>query len=397
MKAVNKIRILIASPGDVVDERIAVKRVIDELSTVLINDVAVELDAVMYETHAVSGVGSDVQEVINRYVDDHDIFLGIMWARLGSPSQRAESGTVEEYERSLARYRNDQNAMKIMFFLKEAALPYDIDLEQVAKVRAFKEKLGRDGVYAPSFHTVEELVLMIRNQLTAVVKQVIEERAASGGDAEESRDNHTTDTRSMFKSETVDLDDLGYIDLQVRAGGAIAKVTEISSEITHIQEEFGVSVDDAKSVFNRLSGLSTSAKKAVLDRAYDKLSQRMIEFTGELTKNAELHWKYSSDAIADWSRALLLKIYHNVVDRKEIEHEISSVTTTLQSLSALEQNIDEFISTLQAVLAGTARLRPGGRQFVDANARFLTQIRALIVAYQGYHDLLKRVRDGELG
>ena len=41
----------------------------------------------------------DGQDVINRQIEDkYDLFIGIMYTKFGSPTNRAESGTVEEFE-----------------------------------------------------------------------------------------------------------------------------------------------------------------------------------------------------------------------------------------------------------------------------------------------------------
>jgi hypothetical protein len=51
-----------------------------------------------------SGIGSDPQDVVNRYIEgEYDVFLGLMGATLGSPTGRAASGTVSRMMTLLAR------------------------------------------------------------------------------------------------------------------------------------------------------------------------------------------------------------------------------------------------------------------------------------------------------
>ena len=47
-------------------------------------------------------MGSDPQQIINSQVsDEYDIFIGILWTRFGTPTERAGSGTEEEFSWSL--------------------------------------------------------------------------------------------------------------------------------------------------------------------------------------------------------------------------------------------------------------------------------------------------------
>ena len=72
-----------------------------------------------WETHAYPNFGIDAQDVINEQIpDDYDLFVGIMWCRYGTPTGRAGSGTVEEFERAKARYDADKNSVQLMVVLR---------------------------------------------------------------------------------------------------------------------------------------------------------------------------------------------------------------------------------------------------------------------------------------
>ena len=86
----------IASPGDVSVEREALAGLIAELNQV-IDAVAPEkkisLEAVDWKKDAVPS-GGRPQEVINKYIGEYDILVGVMWTRFGTPSGVAGSGTA---------------------------------------------------------------------------------------------------------------------------------------------------------------------------------------------------------------------------------------------------------------------------------------------------------------
>jgi hypothetical protein len=55
---------------------------------------------VMWERDATPDLGDRPQGIINRQlVDVCDVLIGTFWAKLGTPTSEAESGTAEEIER----------------------------------------------------------------------------------------------------------------------------------------------------------------------------------------------------------------------------------------------------------------------------------------------------------
>ena len=94
------LQILIASPGDVSDERKLLSEVISEWNYVNARDRRIVLLPLRWETHASPELGAAPQAVINRQVvDSCDMAVGVFWTRLGTPTAVAESGTAEEISR----------------------------------------------------------------------------------------------------------------------------------------------------------------------------------------------------------------------------------------------------------------------------------------------------------
>jgi hypothetical protein len=150
---VTELTVFVSSPSDVAEERHLLAAVVGELNRTWSASLKVRLDLVGYETHAVPGLGVDAQDVINHTLtDNYDIFIGIMWARFGTPTARAESGTEEEFERALARYRADPTSLRLMFYFKDDPIPpSELDIEQYSRVVAFRKRLQREGLLYWSF------------------------------------------------------------------------------------------------------------------------------------------------------------------------------------------------------------------------------------------------------
>jgi hypothetical protein len=158
------LQVFVASPSDVAEERAALEDVIRELNSTWGRTLGCRLDLVRWETHAVPGMGQDAQDVVNRSVpQDADIFIGILWSRFGTPTHRAESGTREEFDIAFARYRRDQNAVRLMFYFKDEALaPSQIDPEQLRQIQQFRRELGNLGALYSPFNTLEEFLSLVR-------------------------------------------------------------------------------------------------------------------------------------------------------------------------------------------------------------------------------------------
>ena len=148
------IRVFVASPGDVAKDVEKLYDVVDELNRTWSDELGTWLDLIRWDRDVCPGVGEDPQDVINKGIDkyNYDIFIGILWKHLGTATTRADSGTVEEYERAYERYRKDPNQIKIMVYFKKITQSElrDIDISELNKIRNFKSKLkGHNlcGVY----------------------------------------------------------------------------------------------------------------------------------------------------------------------------------------------------------------------------------------------------------
>lgn len=129
-------RVLIASPGDVEEEREIAVRVIQEWNDLHSAVRKVVLLPLRWETHTTPTYGKRPQEVVNRaIVDDCDLLLGIFWSRIGTPTGVADSGTLEEIERVATAGK------QVMLYFSNIGIdPDSIDLKQIERLMEFKAK-----------------------------------------------------------------------------------------------------------------------------------------------------------------------------------------------------------------------------------------------------------------
>ena len=173
-----QIRVFVASPGDVSEERDIASHVVGEMNRVFGSSLGVQLEVVRWETHAIPDVGTDAQDVINRQIGDFDVLVGIMWRRFGSPTRRSRSGTGEEFERAFQSFKT-HGQPKIMFYFRTSAF-YTADLPALAqfkKVAEFRKKLEKLGVLYWTYQTPLEFERNVREHLTRRVLDVADAAA----------------------------------------------------------------------------------------------------------------------------------------------------------------------------------------------------------------------------
>ncbi len=140
---IQRIRIFAASPGDVAEERERLAKVVEHLRTHVATPQGLDLELVRWETHVRPGAGADAQDAVNRQVGAYDLFIGIFWNRLGTPTHRADSGSREEFDRAYACWQQDPTNLELWVYFSQQ--PYTFatpeQLEQKAKVMAFQKEL----------------------------------------------------------------------------------------------------------------------------------------------------------------------------------------------------------------------------------------------------------------
>jgi hypothetical protein len=167
------LRVFVASPSDVADARKRLERIVDELNYTWSREIRLRLELLRWETHAYPGIGDDAQDVINRQLDEFDIFLGIMWKRFGQPTGRAGSGTEEEYDRARQRFDANPNALRMMFYFKDAPPPSlsDVDPVQIEAVRRFREKIERSGMLHWTYRGLQDFERLVRRHLGRQIQE----------------------------------------------------------------------------------------------------------------------------------------------------------------------------------------------------------------------------------
>ncbi|MFH7321441.1 DUF4062 domain-containing protein [Desulfurivibrio sp. D14AmB] len=158
------INIMIASPGDVATERNVIRTAIHGWNAVHSADRAVILAPVGWDTHSAPEMGDRAQAVINKQVlQNCDLLVAVFWTRLGSPTGKVASGTVEEIEEHL---RAGKPAM--LYFSNAPVHPDSVDDAQYKALRDFRAACQKRGL-VETYDSLEEFREKFWRQLAQTI------------------------------------------------------------------------------------------------------------------------------------------------------------------------------------------------------------------------------------
>lgn len=161
-------KVLIASPGDVQEEREAIPEVIARWNNTNAEASNIVLLPVSWETHSAPLLGDRAQGIINsQVVESCDMAIGVFWTRLGSPTGVSESGTAEEIE----CFIREQKPVMV-YFSSRALDPTKLDLDQYKALKEFERKMQKLGLTG-AYNSITDFREQLLNQISINVKRLI--------------------------------------------------------------------------------------------------------------------------------------------------------------------------------------------------------------------------------
>lgn len=160
------LKVMIASPGDVANERRIARDIVHEWNAIHSEDRSTVLLPIAWETHAVPAMGKRAQEIINKQLlRDTDLLVGVFWTRIGTPTGVATSGTVEEVEEHL------KAGKPVMLYFSTAPVRLDsIDEDQYRALKEFRESCRQRGL-VEEYESIGEFREKLTRQLSQIVIQ----------------------------------------------------------------------------------------------------------------------------------------------------------------------------------------------------------------------------------
>ena len=184
------IRVFVASPGDVQRERDSLLGIVNELNRTcdsLLGESVIRLELVRWETDTYPDAGR-TQALITEQIGHYDIFIGILWKRLGTHTGKAASGTIEEFQTAYDRWKETKRP-HIAFYFNRAAIPLPSslsDAEQLLGVVKFREQLA-SMVFVHEYDGAALFADTVRPNLAQIVGRVFLREGGSSAETTEEK------------------------------------------------------------------------------------------------------------------------------------------------------------------------------------------------------------------
>jgi len=153
--------VFLASPGDVNEERQAVRQFFDGYNQTIARVWGVRFEVVDWENYASIGIGRPqeliTRQTLDRFKDSLALVIGLMAQRFGSPTGIAGSGTEEEFRWSLDHHRQHGSPEIKWFFKRIERFVAPPDSERLSingkKCKPFEQNSGQSQFILRSIQT----------------------------------------------------------------------------------------------------------------------------------------------------------------------------------------------------------------------------------------------------
>jgi len=347
------LRVFIASPGDVKEERDIIDEVIQELNNTWSKELGIRLESLKWETHTYPSIGIDAQDVVNSQIDnEYDIFIGIMWTRFGTNTMRAGSGTSEEFFNAYSKFKEDPNNLRIMFYFKdEPILPSQIIPEQILSIQQFKAQLAQLGSFHWSFNNRDEFQQLIRIHLSRQVQAYNKTWGINSAHSENlvSMNHEVVDLNLNLHeiNTTTENEEEGYFDLLDIGLDSLNLATEaivrIGSAIEELGNKINVGTDELNKEKLSLGGLEIKRIKKISNRVADSINTFAVLMEADVPNFANSNKK----AFESFIKAYMLYKEFKPQDNFEIVTSIENIKSFIVTMAGSKIQIKEFMTTLE--------------------------------------------------
>lgn len=371
------VSVFVASPGDLKDERASLEEIIREFNQTQSRERGFRFELVRWETNAYPGVGQDAQDVINKQIpNDYDVFIGIMWHRFGTPTGRADSGTIEEFEQAKKRHDDDPKSVQIMFYFKDAPLPPShIDPQQLAKVAAFRKALGEEGTFYWTFNDLRDFERLLRIHVIRQAQTWHRKLTTVNTRKPEPQPDRQVATRS---EAVIDEEDLGLLDLAEVFEERFGELARITERMTSESKEFGERISAHTRDINQLA---VGSEGAIDPRAAKRLLAKQARDMDQFASRLEAEIPHFGRNLNEGMDALIQAVkmmdeFEGTLEEKsQLQALLSATVQSCKTLAETEVSTQQLREALAELPRMTTTLNRSKRRTVSVLDRLLEEYR----------------------
>lgn len=360
-----------------------VGRVCDQINQDVGRHKRFRVEAVRWETHTVSALSERSQEAINEQLRDYEVYVGVMGYYFGSDTGRFLSGIEEEFEIALSRH-SSSGAPKVQFYFSEAQVnPDNLNAEQFARVKAFRDKVGASGLLYKRFKDLVQLEVLVRKGIYDAVFNILEDEQRERKGEVPRKESLTyrelepyetlKNLHAWFSEDPVVAIHYLIIDAIHRIDSYRARLVDSNGQVGKITRYFRASVRNIQLVG---SGKRRDPKDGFRNlKAIDALDDYIYWLAHELS-NIEDDFTVSVNA---FQRAVLIMQTLPAADREEVAGALLALSDASRSLEELRSTCAQAAGNLEHLggrFKGSARVYKALQaDFADFLERAVSTIR----------------------
>lgn len=362
MEQTNILKIFLASPSDVKTERDMIFALKDDIDHLIGKPNKLRFEFINWERSTYPGIGEDAQDVINQNInDDYDIFIGVFWQKFGTPTNRAESGSKEEYDRALRKFKNDPESNHIMLYFKTTPPQniYELNYSQFEKVKEFREEVGsKDGVYYWEFEKPEDLKNHLLIHLSSLVRDKYsknishqQKQEITNGEKNSELNKYELIAKRIDENKT-DNDLEGILELMEITTDSMNSLPVISENLTSIILFMGNKFTEKTQQINAINQIKDDRlriKRAT--QVVNIMAEDLEEYSEKINENLPEFAETLNEAIDSYTKLIMLASESSFfVDqtKEQIETIVPELYNTLDDAIVQIASFLEILTTMPA-------------------------------------------------
>lgn len=365
--SITNLRVFVASPSDVKDERSILEQVVAELNKIPGNRLNIRYELVKWETDSFPGFGEDAQSVINEEIgDDYDVFIGILAKKFGTKTNRSESGTEEEFQRAYERAQIYPSSIRIMIYFNDYPVsPSELDLEEYKKINSFRGRIGQQGVYYWLYKKTEDFEKIIRMHLGSVMEDFSVGKWGSNS-ATTFTQKSQIDTSLPIEEEEGFFDHiLNSVENFNSATESINRIGTLMKDLTSKTKENTAEIRDSPKPISANNAKTLVNKQAIL---WENFTQKVEAELPILSSNFR-------SGIDSYTKSAQLQQDFNNKDKKQVKAGLIVIQKYIPIIASAQENTQKFKDAVQE----TPRLT---KELIQAKRRLISLLDKLIEEYE---------------
>jgi hypothetical protein len=381
------LQVFVASPSDVKEERELMESVIKQLNQIWSSTLGITYELLKWETNVRPAFSTEPQAVINTQIgSEYDVFIGIFWGRIGTSTQKANSGTVEEFQNALSRNKSTGGVPEIMLYFKDAPIPPSkVDTQQLQSLLDFKKSLSSMGGVYSVFEDQTGFESSLRAHLSAVAQSFVSKQRLT-----QSTDLIDKTTVISNDSTETEEDDYGYLDYfeiyEVRQAEMVSAMTRINEATVLLGEQ----LNQRSSEINSANKIDAKQTRRLVKRGSEDMNTYAETMKSQVPILSTAR-KIAFDALSN-SIALQADFHNNDADLLALKEMLETLS---ENAGIAAKTTSEMRTAANSLPRITKEINQAKRVVVNELDTFISEIESIRSTLKNIIESVDRMRTNE--